>query len=175
MANIVYIASSLDGFVAKEDGSIDWLADIPNEKQSDYGFSQFLLGIDAIVMGRNTFETALGFSSWPYSKPVFVLSRTMKSVPAAVRTKAEIVSGPIKDVIAVLEKRNMRNIYVDGGKTIQSFLKEDLVDEMIVTTVSKVLGGGIPLFGSIGRELQYKVQETEILNDYLVKTKYVRI
>ena len=74
MANIVYIATSLDGYIARKDGSIDWLTDIPNPEGSDFGFSAFMERIDGIIMGRGTFETVLSFGQWPYSKPVFVLS-----------------------------------------------------------------------------------------------------
>jgi len=175
VANVVYIACSLDGFIAKSDGNMGWLINIPNESGSDYGFSSFLSGIDAIIMGRNTFETALGFSEWPYSKPVFVLSNSMKTVPVKAKLKAELVSGNLKEIITSLHKRQLNNIYIDGGKTIQSFLKEDLIDEMTVTTVSKIIGSGIPLFGSILKERHFKALKTELLNEFLVKTKYVRV
>jgi len=81
MPIIVYIATSLDGHIAKKDGSIDWLMEVPNPDNSDYGFSEFIERIDGIIMGRNTFETVVGFDQWPYSKPVFVLSNNLKKPP----------------------------------------------------------------------------------------------
>lgn len=175
MANIVYIAASLDGYIARPDGGIDWLMDIPNPGNSDYGFADFIKRIDGIVMGRNTFETALGFSSWPYERPTFVLSNTLKAVPARLEGKAEIVSGELPVIVQNLAKRGINNLYIDGGKTIQSFLQANLIDEMIVTTVSKIIGAGLPLFGSTGVERGFRLIGSEILSDYLVKNHYVRL
>ena len=174
MANYVFIACSLDGFIAKPDGDIDWLINIPNPKNDDYGFSKYIENIDGIIMGRNTFETVAGFPEWSYPKPVFVLSNSLKTVPVILKDKAEIVSGDIKTIIKNLNQRGIYNIYVDGGKTIQSFLKEDLIDEMIITTIAKILGEGIPLFGNLGIEKHFKIEKVERLNEYMVKTYYKR-
>jgi dihydrofolate reductase len=105
MANIVYIAASLDGFIAKKDGGLDWLLDIPNPDNTDYGFSEFLKSIDAIVMGRNTYELVLTFKEWPYTKPVFVLSRTLKSVPENMKDKVEIINGDADSIVKELNSR----------------------------------------------------------------------
>lgn len=174
MANYVYIACSLDGCIAKPDGDLEWLTGIPNEHNDDYGFSRFMAGIDAVVLGRNTFEAVLGFDEWPYGKPVFVLSRTMQSLPGRLAGKAELLSGRPEEICEALNRRGFGNLYVDGGRTIQAFLEADLVDEMIVTTVSKIIGGGIPLFGSIGMERDFRVVRSEVLNDFMVKTYMVR-
>ena len=88
MAVYVYVATSLDGFIAASDGSVDWLTEIPNPDGSDFGFGAFMRGVDALVMGRNTFETVLGFGSWPYDKPVFVLSETLTEVLAGALVKS---------------------------------------------------------------------------------------
>lgn len=170
----VFIACSLDGYIARSNGSLDWLTGIPNEKNSDYGFSQFLDRIDAIVMGRNTFEAVEGFDEWPYKKKVYVLSNTLKSLSGKYTDKAEIVSGEIKGIIKELSLRGVKDLYVDGGKTIQAFLKDDLIDEMIITTVSRILGNGIPLFGSTGRELEFDCIKTEKLNSEMVMNTYKR-
>lgn len=174
MANFVYIACSLDGFIAKPDGNLDWLNTIPNDNNDDYGYSQFIERIDGIIMGKNTFEAVVGFPEWPYTKPVFVVSNSLKSIPEEVKGKAEVVHGDIRKIIEDLKRRGIKNIYVDGGKTIQFFLKEDLIDEMIITTVSKIIGDGIPLLGRIGIEKTFKVKKIERLNEYLVKTYYRR-
>jgi len=89
MPNVVYIATSLDGYIADANGSLDWLNTVPNPDSTDYGFADFMDGIDALVMGRKTFETVLGFGGdWPYSKPVFVLSSTLKALPETLQCKA---------------------------------------------------------------------------------------
>ncbi|MFC2129170.1 dihydrofolate reductase family protein [Bacteroidota bacterium] len=175
MPNIVYIATSLDGHIAKKDGSIDWLMEVPNPENSDYGFSEFLERIDGIIMGRNTFETVVSFEEWPYTKKVFVLSKTLKSVPNGYQEKAQIVSGEIKDIIESLHEEGIIHIYVDGGKTIQSFLQEDLIDELVITRIPIILGSGIPLFTDIDQELKFELANSEVLNKNLVKSTYLRI
>jgi len=175
MSNIVYIATSLDGYIAKKDGTIDWLMDIPNPDKSDYGFSEFMERIDAVIMGRKTFETVVSFKEWPYTKPVFILSRNLKNLPKEYQEKAQIVTGELNDILASLGKQGVKNIYIDGGKTIQSFLQEDLIDEIIITRIPTILGSGIPLFTDIDKELKFKVLNTEVLNQDLVKSTYVRI
>ena len=124
--------------------------------------------------GRNTFEKVLEFDDWPYEQLVFVLSNTLKKVPEYLIDRVEIVSGDLKTILEDLEKRELKNLYVDGGKTIQSFLKEDLIDEMIITTVPILLGDGIPLFGHLERDLKFKCVKVELLGD-LVKHYYERI
>lgn len=175
MPNIVYIATSLDGHIAKKDGSIDWLMEVPNPENSDYGFSDFMDSIDGIIMGRNTFETVVSLEEWPYTKKVFVLSKTMKDLPDGYQDKAQIVKGELKDILDALQKTGMKNIYVDGGKTIQSFLREDLIDDLIITRIPLILGSGIPLFEDIDQELKFGLVKTEVLNQNLVKSTYSRI
>jgi len=174
MSNIVYIATSLDGYIARKDGNLDWLNEIPNPDQSDFGFAEFMQRIDGIVMGRHTFELVTGFDPWPYTKPLFVLSNSMKDVPLKVRDKAELVHGKLSSIIESLQRKGFQNLYIDGGKTIQSFLKEDLIDELILTRIPVVLGSGIPLFAEMPLELRFEHVETKVYNNMLVKSKYIR-
>lgn len=174
MSNIVYIATSLDGYIARKDGSLDWLMEVPNPEHSDYGFSSFMKRIDGIIMGRNTFETVLGFHEWPYTKPVFVLSHSLEAVPIRLENKAEIVSGDLKVILHTLNRNGFKNLYIDGGRTIQSFLKQDLIDEMVITRVPRILGSGIPLFAEMDMDIKFKLVNTEILSKDLVKSTYVR-
>ena len=176
MSNTVYIATSIDGYIAREDGTIDWLMELPNPNNSDYGFSVFLERIDGIIMGRKSFETVLGFNEWPYAKPVpvFVLSNSLVELPGKLSVKVEIVKGELKRIIESLRDRGINNLYIDGGKTIQSFLNEDLIDEMIITRVPILLGSGIPLFGKNNLELKFEHVETEVHNNVLVRSKYLR-
>ena len=174
MLNRAYIATSLDGYIARTNGDISWLDEIPNPENSDFGYSEFIRNIDAIIMGRNTFEKVLEFDDWPYEQLVFVLSNTLKKVPEYLIDRVEIVCGDLKTILEDLEKRELKNLYVDGGKTIQSFLKEDLIDEMVITTVPILLGDGIPLFGHLERDLKFKCVKVELMGD-LVKHYYERI
>ncbi|MEM1254496.1 MAG: dihydrofolate reductase family protein [Cyanobacteria bacterium P01_H01_bin.21] len=176
MANYVYIATSLDGFIATPDGGVEWLDEIPNPDQSDFGYAEFMARVDAIMMGRNSFEKVLTFGAWPYEKPVFVLSNTLKQVPDDLVDTVEIVSnGDLKTLVEHLDKRGYHHLYIDGGRTVQSFLAEDLIDELIITRVPIVLGNGIPLFGSLTGALRFKHQKTEIFNNMLVKSAYIRL
>jgi dihydrofolate reductase len=174
MANYVYIAASLDGFIATPEGGIEWLEDAPNPSGSDFGFSEFLSMVNAILMGRATFDKVLAFDHWPYHIPVFVLSSTIKEVPSYLHGKVQIVSGLLTEVIAQLDAKGFRNLYIDGGRVIQAFLREDLIDELIVTRFPKILGRGIPLFGDLSEPLDYIHVETEVIENYLVKTRYRR-
>jgi dihydrofolate reductase len=174
MANIVYIATSLDGYIARKDGSIDWLTDIPNPEGSDFGFSAFMERIDGIIMGRVTFEMVLSFGQWPYSKPVYVLSSTLKEIPPEFSDKAEVVQGDLQSILDSLHSKGIHLLYIDGGKTIQSFLELDLIDELILTRIPIILGSGIPLFTDLDREIKFELTSTEILNKDLVKSTYLK-
>ncbi len=174
MPNSVYIACSMDGYIARPDGGLDWLPPIPENGADDYGYSDFMNRIDAVVMGRNTYEVVKGFGEWPYKKPVFVLSSRLKEVPQELVGKVKILSGTPLDVVSMLSEMGMNNLYVDGGRTIQSFLQHDLIDEIIITTISVILGEGIPLFGKSGREFHFRIRESRVLNEMMVQTHYVR-
>ncbi|MCB9210515.1 MAG: dihydrofolate reductase [Ignavibacteriales bacterium] len=175
MPNKVYIATSIDGFIAKKNGDINWLMDIPNPEGSDFGFNEFMNSVDAIVMGRITFEQVLKFSEWPYIKPVFVLSSTNISVPEFLNDKVNIIKGNPKSIIEKLNSMQYSNLYIDGGKTVQEFLKEDLIDELIITRIPILLGDGIPLFSKLINDQKYEHLATEIFNNTLVKSHYKRI
>ena len=175
MTNMVYIATSLDGFIADKNNQVDWLHQVPNPTGDDCGFAELLQNIDALVMGRNTLEVVLSFDcDWPYSKPVFVLSNTLQQVPENLKDKVFLVQGELKDVVGSLNQQGFKNLYIDGGKTIQGFLQQDLIDELIITTIPVLLGGGIPLFGELKAPLKFKnVKATRYL-DCLVQNHYIR-
>ena len=173
--NKVFIATSIDGFIADKNGGIDWLHSIPNPENNDMGYSDFMNQVDALVMGRNTFEIVCGFDmDWPYQKPVFVLSNTLKSIPENLADKVFLVKGPLKDVLAEINSRGHQNLYIDGGKTIQSFLKEDLIDEMTITLIPYLLGGGIPLFGELDQKLKFECDSSKIYLNQVVQNKFIR-
>ncbi|KFA97485.1 dihydrofolate reductase family protein [Vibrio sp. ER1A] len=175
MANIVYIGTSLDGYIADKNNGLDWLHDVPNPEGSDFGFAEFMDRVDGLVMGRNTLEIVLSFGiEWPYSKPVFVLSNTLTKVPEGYEDKVFLVKGKLSDIVSDLNSKGYKNLYIDGGKTIQSFLAEDLIDEMIITTIPVLLGGGIPLFGELDKPLKFQHVSAERYADYIVKNRYVK-
>lgn len=105
MANRVFIATSLDGYIARPDGSLDWLTSFPVPSQGDYGFDRFMEGISAIVMGRNTYETVLTFGDWPYSKPVVVLSSTLERIPDHLQSKVTLLQGHPREITSELNAR----------------------------------------------------------------------
>ena len=173
--NKVFIAASIDGYIADKDGKIDWLHAIPNPAHDDMGYNQFISTVDAIVMGRTTFETVLGFDiDWPYEIPVFVLSRTLKSVPESLADKVHLVQGTLHEIVQTIHEQGYTNLYIDGGTTIQGFLKEDLIDQLIIATIPVLLGGGSPLFGFLDQQLPFEhVKATRYL-DCIVQNEYRR-
>lgn len=175
MSNSVFMATSLDGYIADKNGGIDWLHTIPNQDQNSMGYVEHFDRIDAMVIGRNTLDMVLGFGvDWPYSKPVFVLSNTMTSVPAGYEDKFFLVKGPLKEVLKGINEQGFEHLYIDGGVTIQSFLKEDLIDEMIITTIPVLLGGGSPLFGDLNAPLNFKFVKNEVFLNAIVQNHFVR-
>ncbi|MGR6834505.1 dihydrofolate reductase family protein [Aliivibrio wodanis] len=175
MSNVVFIATSLDGYIADKNGGVDWLHTIPNPEGNDMGYAKHIASIDALVMGRNTLDMVLSFGiDWPYSKPVFVLSNTMTSVPDGYEEKVFLINGPLKEVLEKIHAKGFVNLYIDGGVTIQNFLKEDLIDEMIITTIPVLLGGGSPLFGDLNAPLYFKLVKSDTFLDAIVQNHFIR-
>ncbi len=173
MKTIVYIGTSLDGFIARKDGDIDWLVQFAND-EAIYAYEELISRIDAIVIGRGTFEKVLAFPSWPYDKKVFVLSTSIKQVPDIVKEKVTVLSMKPGELLSYLSGKSFSNIYVDGGKVIQDFLKEDLIDELIISKAPMLIGSGIPLFGYLDADLQFKHIRTEVHSNGLVRSYYER-
>ncbi len=175
MSNIVYIATSLDGYISDKNDELDWLQMVPNPDNSDFGWAEFLDRIDAVIMGRKTFEKVCSFDcDWPYPKPVFVLSRSLKSLPEEYEEKAELIQGSPADVLENLKNRGFKDLYIDGGVAVQNFLKEDLIDELIVTVIPILLGGGTPLYSDLPTKLEFEHVKTEVLLNAMVKSHYRR-
>jgi len=175
LTNIVYIGTSLDGYISDKDDGLDWLDSIPNPDNIDMGYGDLINRIDALVMGRKTFEVVCGFDvPWPYSKPVFVLSQSLTLLPDGYEEKAELVSGPLADVLETLHAKGHQDLYIDGGATIQSFLKEDLIDEMIITVLPILLGGGTPLFGELAQPMNFEHVNSEVVLNAMVQNHYRR-
>jgi dihydrofolate reductase len=166
----VYIATSLDGFIARTNGDIDWLPG--GEDAEDYGYADFMSAMDHVVMGRNTFEKVLSLGGWHYEKKVIVLtSRTLTLAPE-LTDKAEALHLPPRELVRVLEQRGSRHIYLDGGVTIQRFLREGLVDEMTITTIPILIGEGLPLFGALEKDVKLELLKSQSFKNGFVQNKY---
>lgn len=173
--NIVFIGHSIDGRISDRNGGLDWLQSVPNPDNIDMGYGKLMDEVDALVMGRTTFEVVCSFDmEWPYTKPVFVLSRTMESVPEPYSNKAALLKGSLDEVLAQIHEKGHKRLYIDGGGTIQGFLKEDLIDEMVLTTIPVLLGGGAPLFADLPKELKFELVESTVYLDAIVQNRYRR-
>jgi dihydrofolate reductase len=173
--NYVFIAKSLDGFIADKNGGIDWLNSVANPEGLDMGYGAFMEKIDALVMGRKTLEVVLSFNiPWPYTKPVFVVSNTLKSLPEQLKGKVEIINGSLQEMLKVIHANGFLNLYIDGGTLIRSFLEEDLIDTMILTTIPILLGGGIPLFGELPKTIEFEHDKSEVFLNAITQDTYQR-
>lgn len=173
MKTIVYIGTSLDHYIARHNGEIDWLMpySTPDVFES---YHQLINRVDCLLMGKNTFEKVLTFSPWPYTKKVFVLSNSLKHLPPELEQQAEVISATPGQALKLLCEKGFNTVYLDGGKLIQSFLKEDLVDELIHSTMPVLIGEGIPLFGSLDADLQFQHIKTDTFPNGLVMSFYKR-
>ncbi len=175
MSNIVYIGTSLDGYISARDGGLDWMSYVPIPEGDDLGFFEFMDRVDAVVMGRKTFETLLGFGlGWHYPKPDIVLSSTLKSAPQEFADHIQFASGTPGKIVQLARDQGFENLYIDGGKTIQIFLQEDLIDELIITEIPLLLGGGDRLFGDLDQHLGFELADTQILLNQLLRKRYHR-
>jgi dihydrofolate reductase len=174
MKGSVYIATSLDGFIARENGDTDWLPGIDtDEGGEDYGYKEFFDTVDVLVIGRKSYEKVLTFKEWPYgSKPVVVLSSRSVNIPKQIARSVESMSCSPTEVVRRLSKRGAKHLYVDGGKTIQGFLREGLIHQMIITKIPVLIGSGIPLFGPLQHDIKLRHIETTTFPDGLVRSRY---
>jgi dihydrofolate reductase len=166
----VYIATSLDGFIARPNGDIDWLTGGQNAE--DYGYADFIAGVDHIVMGRNTYEKVLTFGGWPYEKKVIVLTSRDLIIPDELSGKVEALNLPPADLLRRLEVHDAEHIYLDGGVTIQRFLREGLVNEMTITTIPVLIGAGLSLFGPLERDIKLELIDSRSFKNGFVQNKY---
>jgi dihydrofolate reductase len=170
MTASVFIGTSLDGFIARPNGEFDFL---PPGGGEPHGYDEFMATVDALVIGRKTFETVLAFNEWPYgTKPVFVLS-THPLAPVPVGAVLERMSGPPAEIVSQLAARGFRHVYVDGGITIQRFLQAGLIQRLIITRVPVLIGSGIPLFGDVPHDIALKHVATRQYASGLVQSEYL--
>jgi dihydrofolate reductase len=166
----VFIATSLDGFIARPDGAIDWL---PHDGVEDHGYEEFFTSVDALVMGRGTYETVLGFGTWPFPrKRVVVLSSRSIDLSPVGDAPVEHMNGDPADVVAKLSAQGVNHIYVDGGVTIQRFLRAGLIQRLIITRIPVLIGQGLPLFGALGSDVRLQHVATRSFPSGLVQSEY---
>ena len=166
----VFVGTSLDGFIARANGEFDFL---PADGGEPHGYDEFIASVDAIVMGRNTFEIVLTLGPWPYGdKRVVVLSSRPVDLSAARGAVVEQMSGPPAEIISKLAASGAQHLYIDGGITIQRFLRAGLIQRLVITRVPVLIGEGIPLFGSLPHDIRLRHLATRQYPSGLVSSEY---
>ena len=168
----VFIGMSLDGFIARPNGGLDWL---PADGGEPHGYDEFIATVDALVIGRKTFETVLSFEGWVYgAKRIVVLSSQPVDLSEAVARGGvvEQMGGEPSEIVAKLAESGAQHLYVDGGITIQRFLRAKLIDRLVITRVPVLIGDGIPLFGSLPEDIRLRHVATRSFPSGLVQSEY---
>ncbi len=174
---LVFMATSIDGFVARKDHSLDWLMKYPDDG-NDKSYEEFIANIDVLVMGSGSFKTVLKFDPWPYTIPVLVMSHSLsqKDIPEALIGKVEVTRLDPIQLMESLFKQGNKNAYVDGGKLVQSFISDGLIEEMTITQIPILIGEGIRLFGDIKEDIDLELLNSRaygagfVQNHYRLKT-----
>jgi len=165
----VFVGASLDGFIARRNGDLDWLPD----DCEPHGYDEFMASVDALVMGRHTFEKVLTFGEWAYGpKRVVVLSTRPLDLSLIKGGNVEQMAGEPAEIVARLTASGARHLYIDGGVTIQGFLRAGLIQRLIVTRIPVLIGEGIPLFGSLPRDVRLRHLATRHYPSGLVQSEY---
>jgi len=171
MKTSVFVGVSVDGFLARSDGALDFL---PEGGGEPHGYDEFMASVDALVIGRNTFETVLGFPDWPYGdKRVVVLASRPLGFSAVRGARVEQMGGEPPEVARRLEASGVTHAYIDGGITIQRFLRAGLIQRLVVTRVPVLIGSGIPLFGELARDIRLEHVATRSYPSGLVQSEYL--
>ena len=180
----VFIATSVDGFIADERGQVDWLHQVGKQgvdlgEKKDMGFAAHIASVDCMIMGRKCMETLDGFQltpeQWPYGDTrIIVLSNTVKEVPESLKGRVEMYSGGVSELVTQLESEGYQHAYIDGGVTIQAFLNLKLINEMCITLAPVLLGKGRPLFGEVFANIHLTdAKATAYANDFVQLTYQV--
>lgn len=170
MTASVFIGMSVDGFIARANGDLDWL---PTGGGEPHGYDEFIASVDAIVIGRKTFETVLAFDAWPYGdKRVVVLSSRPVDLSSVVGGVVEQMGGSPAEIVAQLAATGAHHLYIDGGITVQRFLRDGLIQRLIITRVPVLIGDGIPLFGILPHDVRLRHVATRSFPSGLVQTEY---
>lgn len=169
----VFMAMSLDGYIARTDGDLDWLMKQKTASE-DHGYDSFMASVDGLIMGRGSFEKVLTFDEWPYDKPVVVMSQTLNDadIPGELRNKVKLSTLEPKELMQELGRKGWQRAYVDGGKIIQSFLRAGLISDITVAHIPILIGEGLPLFGQLDGDVDLEHLETRSFPSGLVGSRY---
>ncbi|NJC24082.1 dihydrofolate reductase [Arthrobacter pigmenti] len=170
-AGHVFIGMSVDGMIARADDDLDWLtggtagdADDPDKS----GFTEFMRSVDHLVMGRSTYEIVLSMGEWFYGDtPVLVLSTSLQTDDPRVH-----IVRSLEEAVAKLDDDGARNVYVDGGRTVRSFLAAGLIRSLTLTRVPVLIGEGKPLFGAVPADIRLQLDEVKSFKGGAVQTRY---
>lgn len=178
----VFIATSVDGFIAKVDGSVDWLHTAGNPEaemgdQADMGFNDYISSIDCMIMGRKCMDVISNMNltpeQWPYGETrIVVLSNTITEAPDNMKGKVELYSGDLNALISQLESEGFKHAYIDGGTTIQGFLKLKLIQEITISRAPIILGEGISLFGKSNQGVKLVQAESKAFPNDFIQVRY---
>jgi dihydrofolate reductase len=170
----VFIATTLDGFIARSDGALDWLPGSDGDTgDEDYGFDKFFNSIDTLIIGRKTYEVVRSFDEWPYAgKQVAVLSSGFPKEPVDIADGVIGTSMSPDKLVNWLAELGARHAYVDGGKTIQGFLQAGLIQDITITRILVLIGEGIPLFGSLSSDIKLQHLSTQVFDNGFVQSRY---
>lgn len=172
---VLYIATSIDGFIARPNGKLDWLENLPTTENTDYGYADFLKSVGTIVMGKTTYNEILGFGiDWPYpDHKTYVVSSNQSFLPTTPETF--LLNTDIDVFITKLKEESDQNCWlVGGGKLINYFLNKDLIDKMIVSIAPVILGEGIPLFAGKSMESEWNLDTIEKFDNCIVSLTYTK-
>jgi dihydrofolate reductase len=177
----VFIATSVDGFIARPDDGLDWLTGKPDDELTgdqpsgeDYGYGEFFASVDALVMGRGTYDVVQGFDGWYYDdKPVYVWTSHPEDLEPPQGALVRPVAGTLGDVVARLIADGIGHVYVDGGKVIRQFLAAGLIDRMTISTPPILIGEGIPLFADVAMDdVRLELVSCETFDGGMVQRTY---
>jgi dihydrofolate reductase len=166
---------SLDGYIARQDGSIDWLTTIPNPEKGDYGYAELLDSIGTTIMGRKTYEEILGFGiEWPYGEyDSYIVTRGSESIIRTPRT--HVINGDLEEAILKLKADASKDIWlIGGGQLASEFIRRSLVDTMIISVIPKIIGRGIPLFVGATSQARWILSEATSFDTGVVNLTYIR-
>lgn len=169
----LFIATTIDGFIAREDGSLDWLEEMPNPEGLDYGYGNFITDIDVVIMGRTTYEEIIGFGvDWPYANCDSFVVTSDKNYKVKTE-KTEVLNGIDLKVINEIKSSSKKNIWIiGGGKLISEFINLSLVDEMTLSLIPIILGKGIKLFPNNPSESNFQLLDVKSFNTGIVNLRY---
>jgi dihydrofolate reductase len=166
----VFIGTSVDGFIARKNDELDFLPEAGGEP---HGYNEFIASVDAIVIGRKTFEKVLTFGAWPYGeKRVVVLSSRPIDLSVVRGGVVEQMAGGPAEIVSQLAARGVLNLYIDGGITIQRFLRAGMIQRLIITRVPVLIGEGVPLFGALPHDVRLRHVATRHYPSGLVQSEY---